>query len=425
MALCLHGCRPSDTTSASARTKGPVYIVGLSPFLGDDCKDDVYRRVTRLLLEGMPLNSSLHIYDAYHLRTIARADVPALGAFRSGKTRANQFKDQINALKRFLAAQHTPPASAGDVDWAGAVRLPQWLEFISDHLDHSSARVLVLGSPLYLDAKEPAFSMVNGYYPSDGHLGGSKDQSIFGLKDRTDHLKDVWVGMGYFGDPWVSELHQDKVVRFWSLYVEGQGGVLGSVCNDPATLFAAFAQEKPRAGLAGSYQRDPSSTRIEMLRINREVTLTDWITSDRPDRLRTEAPTRETGPLKIGIRWQGNLDLDLYSRSRPGAILLSFRRTTSPEGYYFKDHRSSPLGEYEFIEFESPVNVRELEAAVNFYEGSCPGGAVGEVRIDFDGGVYVGQFHVAAEHGNQGRSGPGMSDHWAPIDVLRILRIQQ
>ena len=48
------------------------------------------------------------------------------------------------------------------------------------------------------------------------------------------------------------------------------------------------------------------------------------------------------GPLKIGIRWKQNIDLDLYAAPRPGAETLFFQHPRSPEGYYFKDHRSSP-----------------------------------------------------------------------------------
>src|SRR5207245_3381732 len=98
-------------------------------------------------------------------------------------------------------------------------------------------------------------------------------------------------------------------------------------------------------------------------------------------------------------------DLDLYATPRPGAETLYFEHVRSPEGYYYKDHRSSPGREYEFIEFESPVDVREVEAFVNFYKGSCPGGARGEVRIEFDGRIYGLQFFITAENGILGHAG--------------------
>ncbi|HWY75340.1 MAG TPA: hypothetical protein VN281_06970, partial [Verrucomicrobiae bacterium] len=127
----------------------------------------------------------------------------------------------------------------------------------------------------------------------------------------------------------------------------------------------------------------------------------------------------------IGIRWKDNIDLDLYAIPRPGAETLFFQHDRSAEGYYFKDHRSSPGREYEFIEFESPVDVRDVRASVNFYGGSCPAGPRGEVRIEFLNRIYVGSFEIAATEGNQGRSGRSQGRFWTEIPVQEILRINE
>jgi hypothetical protein len=424
--ICLVSCGCDSAQSASGSTTPTpeaVYVIGVSPFLEKSDKDDVYRRITYLLLEKLPLNSSLRIYDAYHVQSVVRVDIPSLGAFRSGKTRANQFKNEIQTLKSFLAASNTPPLST---EASRAVQFPQFIRFIADNLAGGSAslRVLVLGNPLYFDDKEPGFSMSRGSFPSDGHLLTTEEQSIFGIKNRAGTLHDVVVHFGYFADPWVSEIHHEKIERFWNLFVRGQGGSFGAFCGDLPTLFASFAQDPSATQRASRYEIDPKDNKIEMRRVTREIGLTDWISNENPGNIRTRPPTHETGTLKIGIRWQGDIDLDLYAQPRPGATTLSFRHTTSAEGYYFKDHRSSPLNEYEFIEFEAPVNVRELEAAVNFYDGKFPGGPTGEIRIEFDGGIYVGHFAITADHGNRGRSSNAQREFWRDIDVLSILRLR-
>ena len=125
--------------------------------------------------------------------------------------------------------------------------------------------------------------------------------------------------------------------------------------------------------------------------------------------------------MKIGIRWTGDIDLDLYAASRPGAETLFFEHSRSPEGYYFKDHRSSPEREYEFIEFESPVDARRVNARINFFAGSRDRGPVGEVRIEFEGRIYAAPFALTAQHGNQGREGRGQTPYWFDIDVPSIL----
>jgi hypothetical protein len=127
--------------------------------------------------------------------------------------------------------------------------------------------------------------------------------------------------------------------------------------------------------------------------------------------------------MKIGIRWKEDIDLDLYATPRKDAETLFFEHTKSPEGYYFKDHRSSPGREYEYIEFESPVDVREVKSFVNFYGGSCPGGPRGEVRIEFLNHIYTGSFAIESSDGNQGRAGKAQKRCWAEIPIREILRI--
>lgn len=103
--------------------------------------------------------------------------------------------------------------------------------------------------------------------------------------------------------------------------------------------------------------------------------------------------------------------------------MLFFQHVRSPMGYYYKDHRSSPGKEYEFIVFEAPVDVREVEVFVNFYKGYCPGGPRGEVRIEFDGRIYSAPFSIPAERGNLGRSGAAAQEFWTRIPVQEVLKI--
>lgn len=404
------------------------YVMGLSPFLDKGVKDEVYRRIIGFLLEDLPMGSSLWIYDAFHLRTIAQVDVPTLRAFRSAKTRANQFKEPVRKLKDFLAADHERPA-VRRLSMDQAVRLPQFLDFVGDNLARGGHTlvVVVLGSPLYLDPKEPGFSMVDGYFPSDGHLLASREQSVYGLKDRAGALRDMVIHFGYVGDPWVSAVHQEKIARFWALYLDGQGARLDTFCGDLPTLFNAARSRsvRPTELSPPRHQINPAETKLEMLRITRDIGVADWITRDTVPNAAMRPPASLVGPMKIGIRWKGNIDLDLYAAAHHRSEVLYFEHTRSPEGYYFKDHRSSPQREFEFIEFEKPVDVRRVEAKINFYKGSAPGGASGEIRVEFEGKIYTGQFALAAEHGNEGRSSGNQEKFWATIDLPRLLKLDR
>lgn len=408
---------PADSAKPAQRC-----IIGISPFLQAAEKDAVFRRIAGFLLEDAPLGSSLWLYDAYHLRTIAQMDIPDVRAFRSSKTRANQFKKHIGGLRDFLARDHPKP-EAQHLDFERAIRLPQFMDFVADNLlgPTNEVAVVLLGSPLYVDPKEPSFSMIAGAFPSDGHLLASRDQSVYGLKSREGALKNTRVHLCWFGDPWVSEIHREKIGRFWSVYLAMQGAALGTFCGDLPTAFNALRSSTPALA---RHELDRSSSKIEMLRISREVAESDWITREVIANAATAPPSVTAGPMKIGIRWKGNIDLDLYATPASGAQTLFFEHTRSPEGYYFKDHRSSPEREFEFIEFEQPVNVYDVRARINFFEGRVPNGPAGEARVEFAGRIYTGRFNLAARHGNEGREGSGQEAFWFDLDLQEILKLR-
>lgn len=401
-------------------------IVGISPFLQKEEKDSVFRGIVGHVLEVAPLNSSVWIYDAYHLRTIAQIDVPDVRAFRSSKTRANQFKEPIGRLREFLASEHPQPKVDG-LDFDRAIRWPQFLDFVGENLASTSAtvNVVLLGSPLHMDAKEAGFSMAKGAFPSDAHIGADRNETVYGLKAREGALAGMRVHQCWFGDPWISEVHREKVGRFWSLYLERQGAQLTTFCGDLPTTFNALKSGSVLLAKAPRHELDPASTKVEMLRVSRDVAEGDWITSDVVSNAATTAPSTTTGPMKIGIRWKSAIDLDLYATPAPGAATLFFEHTRSAEGYYFKDHRSSPEREYEFIEFEKPVNAWEVQASINFFEGGVRQSPEGEVRIEFGGRIYTAPFELRARRGNEGRTGPNQRDCWAVLDIPAILKLRE
>ena len=403
------------------------YVIGISPGLPKSVKDEVYRGVVRLLVEGFPLNSTVEMYDALELKTITRVQLPNAAVFQSPKTRANQFGSAIRDLKFFLARENAglTNGNAGSTD---LIRLPQFLDFLAEHGAPSGSQIhlLLIGSPLYQDAKERGFSMVDGYFPSDGHLRASREASVFGFTGDTNELAPITVHWLFFGDPWISDLHREKVTRFWTLYLERRGARMASFGTDVATVLQGFRDRTPGLTSASKHwQADPAQTKIEMLRISRSVEIADWLTRDKLSELSPAPPSTLVGPMKIGIRWKNDIDIDLYATPVSGGETLFFQHTRSPEGYYYKDHRSSPGKEYEFVEFENPVNAKEVEAFINFYKGDCPGGPHGEVRIEFDGKIYSAPFSIQAGEGNRGRTGASQSEYWTRVPIQEMLKLGQ
>lgn len=413
----------------SARPAAPAhYVVGLSPFLERGVKDDLFRRLVGFVLDSQPVGSTLGIFDAYRLKSVARIEIPDLRAFHSSRTRANQFREPIRLLREFLAAEPPNEGSVPGPDAipAGSLRTPQFLDFVASHVrtTHRATVILLIGNPLYVDPREPAFSMVHGYFPSDGHVNATREQSIYGTRGRERTLAETSLFWIYFGDPWISEVHRERVSRFWNLHATALGARFATLCADPATVFDQLrpSETPPVPGPAPAIA-DPGATRVEMLRILRRSADPDWITRDDVLDAARQPPGRMRGPMKIGIRWKGRLDLDLYARPTSEAPWLYFEHPRSAEGFYFKDHRSSPDREFEFIEFEQPVDVRAIEARVNFYAGQVSSGPEGEVRVEFENKIYTGRFQLAAHEGNEGREGRRHTSAWVRLDIPTLLHL--
>ena len=153
--VLLTGTACDSRNAEVPETQRTRYIVGLSPFLEKERKDEIYQGIVRLVVERAPLNSIFHIYDGYHLQTVTTIEIPAITAFRSTRTRANQFRKQIQNLRDFLA-ETAPVDEAQALDLTNAIRFPQFLEFVSENLFEAEipTRVIVLGSPLYVDTRE-------------------------------------------------------------------------------------------------------------------------------------------------------------------------------------------------------------------------------------------------------------------------------
>ncbi len=127
-----------------------------------------------------------------------------------------------------------------------------------------------------------------------------------------------------------------------------------------------------------------------------------------------------TGPVRIGIKWAGLRDLDLYVIPRPGAKELFYNRTRTPEGSLEKDW-SSPEGTmgYETVELTGSLDLRELGAAINFYRGDkALGGPRATIRLEAAGHLFEKEIHIPAESGNRGEDrNAKTSSTWTKVDI--------
>lgn len=402
-------------------------IVGVSPHISEADKTLLIKEILSVAFSDVPFGSRLEVYDAVNLEMITTFNIPNDKAYSNPKAKIRKNGSGIVALKRFW---EVPVES--DSSNRNNIQLPQFLEFVSNELlaENQTAKVVILGSPFYIDEREPSFTMNSGYVPSDGHLNASQIESIYGVKNRKEALKNVKVAFG-FGDAvqWNSDLHRVAITRFWSLFISQQGGELTTFVNDPILALKTIGNFNKAS--RRNYQLDKNDNKLEMVSVRRAVDrrLIEDVFNTKAT-IATEPPRNFTGKIDIlGIKWNClQCDVDLYARAKPSSKFLYFGNKITQDGLYFKDHLTSPNPKngLEYVTFKDEVDLRTLQIAINFYRGKLRGGPVGTLRIKFEGQIYTHQFKIKAEKGNKGQDLANMrnSPYWVIIDPLDVVRVR-
>jgi len=219
------------------------------------------------------------------------------------------------------------------------------------------------------------------------------------------------------------DLHESKIRRFYALFIDRMGGALmtfSGACDHLGKLKSAqyqkisFADFDKGNGKLNIYELKSAKTfeAEQVLQAN----LWKHNIETNP-----AAPSinKLVGPVEIGLRWNKNIDLDLYAKHDDE---LSFHQTASERygGRYLQDIRVSPKTAYETIIYTKPVNLRDLKIFVNHYEGAATGPIDVEVRIRADGRIYFAHFKMPGGSGTRGggiRSGTG----WHQVDPLNVV----
>lgn len=402
-------------------------IVALTPFAAspETARRDAVQLLQFLTQEIEPGESAL-LLDAHAANAICEFVVPDKPAYKHEKTKLAYNAPCISTLlKRAEKATQSAPV-------AGSIDLPDLLRFIGGNYPAvRETDVLIFGSPLFDDPREPSVSMAYGHVPGDGHLNAPASASPYSAVSPT-LLAHLRVHLVAPDAGWaVNREHEFFVRRLWTLFIEKQGGSLVTFTNDPQTAFARIRAEG--ASSSGEFQ-NADETKLEMIPIRRDTGARTPI-HQRP--LAQTPPSiaerRAASNVEIGITWDcARCDLDLYARPWRGAEVLHWNHTNSPEGQFFKDFRHSPqiTKGLETIEFIAPLDIDRLIIAVNLYQGSPPAGvASGEIRISIGERTYAAPFSLPASSGNKGEGAaalfasgsPSSSPGWIVIDAASVL----
>ncbi|MER2511214.1 MAG: hypothetical protein ABTQ25_02125 [Nitrosomonas ureae] len=381
---------------------GRSLIIAISPYLNPAETKQQNIALLQNLTQLQPGDKAI-VLDGYNLTHIGDFTIPDNPTYKSAKARLNVNRDAVGALMRF-AQDSVVPSTEGHPSVSGAVRLPQLLSHIAkNYTQGEKLNVIVLGSPFYDDPREPAFSMADGRFPSDGHLFVSQSKTPFGNPHHSQLLANLHVHIGYGSEAIMrSDQHRFHVQRFWTLYIEQHGGKLVSFEVDLSTLFRRVNQN----AVPLPHDHVPlHSDKLEMIRLRPQEIKQSIHDRALSKSAVSQSQIRMANNVEIGISWKCQYDLDLYARPIPNAQVLYFGETNSEYGQYWKDYREAPSAAngFETISFKVPLDLRVLLIAINFYEGDAPQGVSGEIRLSVDGHVYASTFQIKATKGNQGK----------------------
>lgn len=375
------------------------YIVALSPLQPPEQAQIQVKESLKFATE-LDAGDKVAFIDGFNLRTIGTFVVPEGKNYTNPKARLAANGKAVGALLNFAKSA----ATNGEM-LSGALRLPQLLRHVAENYRTSETlEVIVLGSPLYHVPGAPEFSMREGLIPSDGHLQSSRAKTPYGIDSKTA-LSGLRVHVAYGNEPLMqSDRHQYFVSRFWTLFVERQGGALVTFAGESGI---AFQRAKSGASTPAHGHELETSDKLIMIRL-RTVLLDEPLSIYQ--RVLETAPlaasiSRQARGVQIGLSWDcSSCDLDLYARKDAASPLIYFAQNNTPDGVHVKDFMTSPraMRGFETIEMSVPVDLHSLQIAVNFYSGHAPQGVRGELRLAVEGKTFARQFHIPATTGSKG-----------------------
>lgn len=411
--------------SLSVSAQAADVVIAISPHQPADSLKAQFSHINQYMSQ---LKGGTHavLMDGYHSQTIAEFIVPEGKQYQHANTKMQlnpQFrKGYGNFMRKHLAIQSLSPNQSVAVD------LPNVLKEIAlAHKQDKPMQVIILGSAFYDNGTDAAYNMRGGAIPSDGYLLASRKDNPFGTQGREKLLKGITVSMGWPKNMTViHDQHRYYLERFWTLYIQEQGGKVGLITQSINDVLIAnkYFNTRDRGFVL---DKDAKQEMIQ-LRPQKPAKLPPVNGIDAAFILNN--PDQLLQDVEVSLTWDCACDLDLHARPHAKAQWLYFANNQTREGHHWKDVRSaSKLSHaYETISFQVPVSLKQLKLVVHFFRGDAPEGVRGEIRLFIAGKMYRQPFHIKATKGqitnvlhNSINAGKAVNEQMLLIDPLHII----
>jgi|GEM_PF-7055774 len=242
------------------------YVVAVPPGLAEDQMKEIRREIEHLAFNTLDTDSTLKVIDSTTGKEVATFSVPEGRAYEQANYRRNAFASQLNELRRHLQS----PAK----DAQSSATFAEFMVTLSGKRD-TPLHVLYAGSPLNGSMK--GFEFLAGRYPSDGHLSADPRLTPLSTATKNEYLKNVRIHFLALIEPgsWDSPAHKDRVNRFWSLFIQSQGGMLVTTTDDVRRAFARLidTQSEP----LHQFALDETRNQVAMLKIDARDSIPDVV----------------------------------------------------------------------------------------------------------------------------------------------------
>lgn len=246
--------------SAAAPEQVTEIVVALSPFQSAAERTKQQALLQRFIVADCPNAARVIVWDGWALNVICDVQLPKL-AYDSPAARTPRVAPALAALKQWFAGLDGTKAPV-DLKDTAAIKVPEWLHAATAQPATGRRTIVILTSPLCIVPSEPSFSMIETRYPSDAHLVAG-DKSIYTITGKRGRLTNATVLWAYGSESvWTSQNHRERVARWWSLFIAGQGGALAAFSADSPQVLLAATRANNRA--IGEYAMNPDDSALVM-----------------------------------------------------------------------------------------------------------------------------------------------------------------
>ncbi len=368
----------------SLPVKAETILAVISPHqTQDNALKDI--NLLRSWLFEQPKGDSIIVLNGWNSDSIATLTRPEKQQYQAKRTILIKNQEGFSNLKQFAKSRTTPKHTAG------TLHIPKLMSVISQDYPQVKDIVLIGSASFDLPEVDDEAITKGQTYPADSNLMQSYFKGLFGINDVRDRLKGK--RFHFLLSNTLKPYHYGQgVERFYHLYLHKQQGKLVTFSTDKSVVTKRLFNNAKPLPMKYKLRSDTSSQPLSSL-FTRTPSVNPVVSAYKPVRVR------------LGIIWEGKVDLDIYGMLREDSIPVYYGNKTSRYATHHKDIMSGKHDQvsiYELITYQLPISICNLRIGINHYGGNASKKIKGTLRVEVGDALIAKEYQFSAGQGNQG-----------------------